>query len=114
MQLLQITQNVTDKVSDVSTTTFSYLDKLKDFAIHDPVVDFVFLLQASSTSLNESKKLLNELNQQQSQLKNALVIKENLARIAESQSNRLQKTLADLKSTQAQLVQTILPLLYLL
>ena len=80
--------------------------KLKDFAIHDSVVDFVFLLQASSTSLNESKKLLNELNQQQSQLKNALVIKENLARIAESQSNCLQKTLEDLKSTQAQLVQT--------
>ena len=92
-------------ITDTATLTPLGI-KLKDFAIHDPVVDFVFLLQASSTSLNESKKLLNELNQQQNQLKNALVIKENLARIAESQSNRLKKTLADLKSTQAQLVQT--------
>ena len=80
--------------------------KLKDFAIHDPVVDFLFLLQASSTSLNESKKLLADLNQQKNQLKNALVIKDNLARIAESQSNRLQQTLKDLQHTQAQLVQT--------
>ena len=92
-------------ITDTATLTPLGI-KLKDFAIHDPVVDFVFLLQASSTSLKESKKLLNELNQQQNQLKNALVIKENLARIAESQSDRLQKTLADLKSTQAQLVQT--------
>jgi two-component system, NtrC family, sensor kinase len=80
--------------------------KLKDFAIHDPVVDFVFLLQASNTSLNESKKLMAELNQQQNQLKNALVIKDNLAKIAEAQSSRLQKTLQDLQSTQTQLVQT--------
>jgi two-component system, NtrC family, sensor kinase len=80
--------------------------KLKDFAIHDPVVDFVFLLQASNTSLNESKKLMAELSQQQNQLKNALVIKENLAKIAEAQSTRLQQTLKDLQNTQTQLVQT--------
>jgi two-component system, NtrC family, sensor kinase len=80
--------------------------KLKDFAIHDPVVDFVFLLEAMNTSLNESKKLMAELNQQQNQLRNALVIKENLAKIAEAQSVRLQKTVTDLQKTQAQLVQT--------
>ena len=80
--------------------------KLKDFAIHDPVVDFVFLLQASNTSLNESKNLTNELTQQQNQLKNALVIKENLAKIAEAQAKRLQEALKDLQKTQAQLVQT--------
>lgn len=80
--------------------------KLKDFAIHDPVVDFVFLLEAMNTSLNESKKLTAELNQQQSQLRNALVIKENLAKIAEAQSERLGKTIIDLQKTQAQLVQT--------
>ena len=80
--------------------------KLKDFAIHDPVVDFVFLLQSSNTSLNESKNLTNELTQQQNQLKNALVIKENLAKIAEAQSKRLQEALNDLQKTQAQLVQT--------
>ncbi len=80
--------------------------KLKDFAIHDSVVDFVFLLEAMNTSLNESKKLMAELNQQQNQLKNALVIKENLAKIAEAQSARLGKTITDLQKTQAQLVQT--------
>jgi two-component system, NtrC family, sensor kinase len=80
--------------------------KLTDFAIHDPVVDFIFLLQSSNSSLNESKKLLEDLNQQKNQLKDTLVIKENLARIAESQSNRLQQTLRDLQNTQAQLVQT--------
>jgi two-component system, NtrC family, sensor kinase len=80
--------------------------KLKDFAIHDSVVDFVFLLEAMNTSLNESKKLMAELNQQQNQLRNALVIKENLAKIAEAQSARLGKTITDLQKTQAQLVQT--------
>jgi two-component system, NtrC family, sensor kinase len=80
--------------------------KLKDFAIHDPVVDFVFLLQARDTSLNEAKQLTEELTQQQSQLRNALVIKENLAKIAEAQSKRLESALKELQSTQAQLVQT--------
>jgi two-component system, NtrC family, sensor kinase len=80
--------------------------KLKDFAIHDPVVDFIFLLQARDTSLNEAKKLTTNLTQQQSQLRNALVIKENLAKIAEAQSKRLELALKELQSTQAQLVQT--------
>ncbi len=89
------------------TTKLSTLGiKLKDFAIHDPVVDFVFLLQATNTSLNESKKLTQELTQQQNQLKNALVIKENLAKIAEAQAARLGEALKDLQNTQAQLVQT--------
>jgi two-component system, NtrC family, sensor kinase len=80
--------------------------KLKDFAIHDPAVDFVFLLQASNTSLKDTKKLADELTHQQSQLKNALTIKENLAKIAEAQARRLEETLKDLQKTQAQLVQT--------
>jgi two-component system, NtrC family, sensor kinase len=80
--------------------------KLKDFAIHDPVVDFVFLLQARDTSLNEAKQLMEDLTQQQAQLKNALVIKENLAKIAEAQSKRLETALSELQHTQAQLVQT--------
>ncbi len=80
--------------------------KLKDFAIHDPVVDFVFLLQARDTSLNEAKKLTEELTQQQAQLRNALVIKDNLAKIAEAQAKRLESALKELQSTQVQLVQT--------
>lgn len=47
-----------------------------------------------------------DLDQQKNQLKDALVIKENLAKIAESQSKRLQQTLKNLQNTQAQLVQT--------
>jgi two-component system, NtrC family, sensor kinase len=80
--------------------------KLKDFSIHDPVVDFIFLLQASNTSLKETKKLADELTHQQLQLKNALVIKENLAKIAEAQANRLEEALKDLQKTQSQLIQT--------
>jgi two-component system, NtrC family, sensor kinase len=80
--------------------------KLKDFAIHDPIVDFLFLLQAQNTALDESKKLTDELTKQRSQLRSALQIKENLADIAEAQSRRLAKTIEDLQSTQAQLIQT--------
>jgi len=80
--------------------------KLKDFAVHDPIVDFLFLLQASQTSLNEAKQLTEELRAQQVELKNALAIKENLAEIAESQAKRLQETLKNLQGTQAQLIQT--------
>ncbi len=80
--------------------------KLKDFAVHDPIVDFLFLLQASQTSLNEAKQLTTELRTQQAELKTTLVVKENLAEIAESQAKRLQETLKNLQGTQAQLIQT--------
>jgi two-component system, NtrC family, sensor kinase len=80
--------------------------KLKDFAIHDPVVDFLFLLQAQHTALAETKKLTEELTKQRSQLRSALQIKENLAEIAEAQARKLEKTLKDLQSTQTQLIQT--------
>jgi two-component system, NtrC family, sensor kinase len=80
--------------------------KLKDFAIHDPMVDFMFLLQARDTSLNESKHLTETLTRQQDQLQQALTVKDNLAKIAEAQSQRLKNALQDLQRTQAQLVQT--------
>lgn len=79
--------------------------KLKDFAIHDPIVDFLFLLQAQNTALADAKKLTNELKQQRAQLRSALQIKENLAEIAEAQSKKLEKSLRELQQTQAQLVQ---------
>jgi two-component system, NtrC family, sensor kinase len=79
--------------------------KLKDFAIHDPIVDFLFLLQAQNTALTDAKKLTIELKQQRSQLRSALQIKENLAEIAEAQSKKLEKSLRELQQTQAQLVQ---------
>ncbi|MDM9580619.1 MULTISPECIES: ATP-binding protein [unclassified Nostoc] len=79
--------------------------KLKDFAIHDPIVDFLFLLQSQNTALADAKKLTNELKQQRAQLRSALQIKENLAEIAEAQSKKLEKSLRELQQTQAQLVQ---------
>jgi two-component system, NtrC family, sensor kinase len=80
--------------------------KLKDFAIHDPVVDFMFLLQARDMSLNESKRLTEDMVCQQQQLQQALAIKENLAKIAEAQAQQLKNAIHELQSTQAQLVQT--------
>ena len=41
---------------------------LKDFAIHDPVVDFIFLLQAQNTALSDAKKLTSELTRQRAEL----------------------------------------------
>ncbi|MBN3961480.1 ATP-binding protein [Nostoc sp. NMS8] len=79
--------------------------KLKDFAIHDPIVDFLFLLQAQNTALADAKKLTSELKQQRAQLRSALQIKENLAEIAEAQSKKLEKSLRELQQTQAQLIQ---------
>jgi len=43
--------------------------KLKDFAIHDPIVDFLFLLQSKNTALVDTQKLADELTQQRSQLR---------------------------------------------
>ena len=79
--------------------------KLKDFAIHDPIVDFLFLLQAQNIALTDAQKLTSELKQQRAQLRSALQIKENLAEIAEAQAKKLEKSLRELQQTQAQLVQ---------
>ncbi|MBW4657270.1 MAG: histidine kinase [Drouetiella hepatica Uher 2000/2452] len=80
--------------------------KLKDFATHDPVVDFLFLLQAKNVALADTKKLTEELTQQQAQLRSALQIKENLAEIAEAQATKLKQALGELQRTQTQLIQT--------
>jgi two-component system, NtrC family, sensor kinase len=80
--------------------------KLKDFAINDPIVDFLFLIQAQNTALDEARKLTRELSEQKAQLQTTLQIKENLATIAEGQAERLQKALEELQQTQSQLIQT--------
>lgn len=41
---------------------------LKDFAIQDPVVDYLFLIQAQNTALSESKNLTEKLTQQKLKL----------------------------------------------
>jgi signal transduction histidine kinase len=79
--------------------------KLKDFAIHDPIVDFLFLLQAKDISLADAEKLTSELTAQKIELQNALEIKENLAKITAEQAQELEESLAKIKQTQMQLVQ---------
>jgi signal transduction histidine kinase len=80
--------------------------KLKDFAIHDPIIDFLLLLQTKNTALKDAKNLTNELTQQRAQLRSALQLKENLANIAEAQAQKLEQTLKELQQTQTQLIQT--------
>ena len=80
--------------------------KLKDFAIHDPIVDFLFLLQARNTALEDAKKLTEELTEQHLKLQQALLIQEDLTKTAEIQTQRLEKTLNELQETQLQLIQT--------
>ncbi|MBW4616951.1 MAG: histidine kinase [Desmonostoc vinosum HA7617-LM4] len=79
--------------------------KLKDFAIYDPIADFLFLLQAKNTALADAEKLTSELTQQRAKLRNALLIKDNLTQIAQAQAQKLEQSLKDLQQTQAQLVQ---------
>ncbi|OLP16556.1 hypothetical protein BST81_20375 [Leptolyngbya sp. 'hensonii'] len=42
---------------------------LNQFAIHDPVVDFLFLLQAQNTALSDAKKLTDQLTEQRTELR---------------------------------------------
>jgi two-component system, NtrC family, sensor kinase len=79
--------------------------KLKDFAIHDPIADFLFLLQAKNTALVDAQKLTAELTQQRAELRNALQIKDSLTEIAQAQAKKLEQSLKQLKQTQAQLIQ---------
>jgi two-component system, NtrC family, sensor kinase len=79
---------------------------LKDFAIHDPIVDFLFLLQARNVALADAQKLAAELTQQKEQLQEALQVKAQLAEIAEAQAQKLEQTLKELHQTQAQLIHT--------
>lgn len=80
--------------------------KLKDFAIHDQIVDFLVILQAKNMGLEDAKKLTDELSLKQENLQNALAYQEYLAKIAETQRQKLEITLKELQQTQMQLVQT--------
>ncbi|MBF2025454.1 MAG: EAL domain-containing protein [Oscillatoriales cyanobacterium C42_A2020_001] len=57
-------------VTDIASLK-SYGLTLSDFAIHDPVVDFLFLLQAQNTALSDAKKLTDELTEQRAELRTA-------------------------------------------
>ncbi len=79
--------------------------KLKDFAIHDPITDFLFLLQAKNTALADTEKLTTELTQQRTELQDALQIKDQITTIAQTQTQKLEKSLKELQQTQSQLIQ---------
>jgi two-component system, NtrC family, sensor kinase len=79
--------------------------KLKDFAIHDPIADFLFLLQAKNTALIDAQKLTTELTQQRAELHNTLQIKDSITEIAQAQAKKLEQSLKELQQTQAQLIQ---------
>jgi signal transduction histidine kinase len=72
--------------------------KLKDFAIHDSVTDFLFLLQAKG-------KLMDELTEQQAKLKDALREKEAIAALAEARAKTVEQAIENLQKTQSQLIQ---------
>ncbi|HIK33596.1 MAG TPA: histidine kinase [Oscillatoriales cyanobacterium M4454_W2019_049] len=80
--------------------------KLKDFAIHDPIADFLFLLQAKSSALADAHNLTEELRQKQAQLQSTLELQAQLTQTAEAQSKALAQTLNELRQTQTILIQT--------
>lgn len=71
--------------------------KLKDFAAHDSVADFLFLLQAKS-------RLMDELAEREVKLQQILRDKHEIAVLAEARANTLEETLERLQKTQAQLI----------
>ena len=73
--------------------------KLKDFATHDPISDFLFLLQTKD-------HLMTQLKEQEEQLRQALKEKEKSAKRAEQRAQEAEEVLHDLKETQVQLIQT--------
>jgi two-component system, NtrC family, sensor kinase len=80
--------------------------KLKDFAIHDPIADFLFVLQAKNTALTDAEKLTKELSDKQEKLNRILVFQRRLTKAATAQAHKLKKTIQELQETQAQLIQS--------
>ncbi len=73
--------------------------KLKDFAIHEPTKDFLFLLQSKNTVLGETKELASSLKQKKVELEATLTS------LAEKNSH-LNEMLQRLEATQEQLIQS--------
>jgi signal transduction histidine kinase len=64
-------------ITDTSIMTDFKL-KVSDFALHDPVADFLFLLQAQSTSLKDAKRLADKLAKQKIEIRKALIQEQEL------------------------------------
>ena len=83
---------------------------LKDFAIYDSMADTLFLLNAQKMALNESKQFylrLLETNQKLEKVNKEIAeMNESLEQKVIERTKEIQKTLTDLKSAQAQLIQS--------
>jgi signal transduction histidine kinase/DNA-binding response OmpR family regulator len=56
---------------DSGASLFEYGLSARDFAIHDSVVDYLFLLQAQQTNMRELRQLTSQLQQERSSLRDA-------------------------------------------
>jgi hypothetical protein len=83
---------------------------LKDFAIYDGVADTLILLNAQKMALNESKQFslrLLETNKKLETVNKQLAeLNEQLEQKVIERTKEIQNTLTELKSTQAQLIQS--------
>jgi signal transduction histidine kinase len=59
----------------------SFKLKVSDFALHDPVADFLFLLQAQTTSLRDAKRLADKLAKQKIEIRKALIQEKELSNL---------------------------------
>ncbi len=55
--------------------------KVSDFALHDPIADFLFLLQAQTTSLTDAKRLADKLAKQKIEIRKALIQEKELSEL---------------------------------
>ncbi|NJR66789.1 MAG: hypothetical protein HC772_18130, partial [Leptolyngbyaceae cyanobacterium CRU_2_3] len=69
---------------------------LKDFAIHDPIADYLFLLQGKNTALTDAKKLTNKLTQQRTVLRESEAAIRALYQITSSNSLNFDQSLHEL------------------
>ncbi len=59
----------------------SFKLKVSDFALHDPVADFLFLLQAQTISLKDTKRLADNLAKQKIEIRKALIQEQELSEL---------------------------------
>ncbi|MEM9003771.1 MAG: ATP-binding protein [Cyanobacteria bacterium P01_F01_bin.86] len=79
--------------------------KLKDYAIHDSMIDYLLLQRTHQTALEDLKKVNKELLHKYEELEESLKTQKLLAKSAAEQSQRSNTLLEELKKTQAKLLQ---------
>ncbi len=67
-------------ITDANTMA-NFKLKLSDFALHDSVADFLFLLQTQTTSLKDTKRLADKLAEQKIEIRKALIQEKELSEL---------------------------------